>query len=397
MINFNISAGTVTPVNIPICGLVALVAIVMTAPALADPGNAGPPLRQFQDGVPLEDIQCTYGKVLMGSPSEMPVCLATGNVERLTGMGYSLVKQYWHTGHLADNSVTSEPAVPNDFFPRIEIIVPRATPIQEVMRVDIKYDYSPYGGNEFNPDEEDYKIPGTNRTIEFNGPHIAIRHSNHIEYVGEYEKTQHLTEMDVYGEGIETYTLVPPYNGNVKHSTSLEFRVKNPMLYDEEIFMISMDNSVAQQQQRIWYSSTNNDVLAMSTMPIYAEGQSDQYPKRGIWVSTGNFVHIPQPRLEPFSLDEFNEQPDELRKDFLAFMEHIGEKDQFLKKLAYINTTGIKGSNICHFSDPDLCDGMLAKLDEIPGYVNATGSFGDNATGGSSEQPRSTNSSSMDP
>ena len=50
-----------------------------------------PPLKQFKQGTPLDQIQCANNKTLMISPSEKPVCVDESTTENLENIGYARI------------------------------------------------------------------------------------------------------------------------------------------------------------------------------------------------------------------------------------------------------------------------------------------------------------------
>ena len=51
------------------------------------------PYKQFQNGTPLEQIQCRDSKVLMETNRAMPACVNDISVEKMTGLGWNPVQQ----------------------------------------------------------------------------------------------------------------------------------------------------------------------------------------------------------------------------------------------------------------------------------------------------------------
>ncbi len=288
----------------------------------------------------------------------------------------------------------AEPIHPNSAYPRVGIQIPVATPLEDVFRIDVKYDFSQY-------DSQGPFIPDLARKSFYDREDIfyerlvEVEHSNHIEYVGDYEKYRPYSNIDPYGEGLDNYSLILPYDGNIEYNISLEFRVNGTMLYDQEIFNLYMAHSIWQDLQQNWYSSTNDGVLAISPIPLCETDQGDLYPQRGEWIP--NAFPTVKPQREAVTFDNYHRQPEDFKKGLMDWLEYIGQKGQFLKKMAYINATGINGTNICFYSDPNICKGMIAKFDEIPAYIDAMDGAGGNATYGSTGQAVPANSSGMDP
>ena len=78
-------------IKIAMLGLAAVIAIgLLTVPAYADVSSSSP-LKQMKMGVPINEIQCIFGKVLMESPSGKPYCLSEGTAAKLADRGFSLV------------------------------------------------------------------------------------------------------------------------------------------------------------------------------------------------------------------------------------------------------------------------------------------------------------------
>ncbi len=269
-------------------------------------GRARSPLWQFQNGVPLEEIRCTHGRVLTESPSEKPACLTVCSAQKLADRGYTMITQYWNVDGSAGNNtlvrdgIPSGAAHPNSPYPRVEMRIPIITPLEDIFRIDIKYDYTTYNYladyyatynhieynntgygryRPFNPNSD--HVYSHNGEVIFASRLATFTHSNHIEYVGDYEKYRSGLWVDQYGEGLKNYKLIIPYDGNIEHNISLEFRVNGTMLYDQETFDLSMKHSIYQDFQKEWYSSTNNGVLTISPISLCETDQSDQYPQRG--------------------------------------------------------------------------------------------------------------------
>ena len=66
-----------------------LLAAALAAPALAYPGT---PLAQFGSGVPLVEVSCMDGRVLLESPRGTPACVMESSAEKLIGRGFAPVQ-----------------------------------------------------------------------------------------------------------------------------------------------------------------------------------------------------------------------------------------------------------------------------------------------------------------
>ncbi len=72
-------------------GLVILAIGLFTIPAFAETETILSPHKQFQNGTPLQEIQCRDSKVLMETNRGTPACVNENSVERLEGIGFEKV------------------------------------------------------------------------------------------------------------------------------------------------------------------------------------------------------------------------------------------------------------------------------------------------------------------
>ena len=73
--------------------LIAVLAIGLgTVSAFADTEATLSPLAQFDQGVPIGQIQCCNSKVLMESPKSTPACVFDRSVDRLVQIGFIIIE-----------------------------------------------------------------------------------------------------------------------------------------------------------------------------------------------------------------------------------------------------------------------------------------------------------------
>ena len=73
--------------------LIAILAIGLSAvSAFADTEAVLSPLAQFDQGVPIGQIQCSDSKVLMESPKGIPACVFDRSVDRLVQIGFTIIE-----------------------------------------------------------------------------------------------------------------------------------------------------------------------------------------------------------------------------------------------------------------------------------------------------------------
>ena len=73
--------------------LIAVLAIgLSTVSAFADTDTVLSPLAQFDQGVPIGQIQCSDSKVLMESPKGTPACVFDRSVDRLAQIGFVIIE-----------------------------------------------------------------------------------------------------------------------------------------------------------------------------------------------------------------------------------------------------------------------------------------------------------------
>ena len=253
-------------------------------------------------------IQCSEDKNPIQSPSGKTACVFDDTFARLLERGWSMptldeqniqtvgsvvpTTDTWNTRDLtipSDPDAMGEYIVLNSLFPIYEVEIPKTTPINDIMNITIRYDYSPRytfydteNPSEFDPANSQNLIslrPTVNG--EFIGPEVFFRHTKHLEMISDFPLVESAPPgTDYYGEGMYSYWITLPYNGNVPHTEQISFKVKKPMLYNQEEFHISMPSSES-PQPTTWYSSTNDGRLTISPVPIYAEGADDEFPQKG--------------------------------------------------------------------------------------------------------------------
>ena len=69
-------------------GLVVLAIGLSTIPAFAESETILSPYQQFQNGTPINQIQCTDSMILMESPRNTPACVNESSIEKLENKGF---------------------------------------------------------------------------------------------------------------------------------------------------------------------------------------------------------------------------------------------------------------------------------------------------------------------
>ena len=89
--------------------LIAVLAIGLgTVSAFADTEPVLSPLAQFNQGVPIEQIQCSDSKVLLESPNGTPACVFGSSVDLLVQMGFAVVDVQIDISNSLTNTVPEE-------------------------------------------------------------------------------------------------------------------------------------------------------------------------------------------------------------------------------------------------------------------------------------------------
>ena len=286
-------------------------------------------------------VRCSEDKNPIMSPSGKTACVFDDTFARLLERGWSMptldeqniqtvgsvvpTTDTWNTRDLAipsDPDAMGEYIVLNSLFPIYEVEIPKTTPINDIMNITIRYDYSPRytfydteNPSEFDPANSQNLIslrPTVNG--EFIGPEVFFRHTKHLEMISDFPLVESAPPgTDYYGEGMYSYWITLPYNGNVPHTEQISFKVKKPMLYNQEEFHISMPSSES-PQPTTWYSSTNDGRLTISPIPIYAEGADDEFPQKGIGKFNPPGYHKSEPGEGPISPDQIDSLAPEVQK-----------------------------------------------------------------------------------
>ena len=291
-------------------------------------------------------VRCSEDKNPIQSPSGKTACVFDDTFARLLERGWGVPEtnpnyakfeipssptdikyDVWNTRDLAspDQDMVLAPVSKDRLFPTIEIEIPKMTPINDTMTLTVRYDYSPRhvfhnseNMTEFNPKNVQNmvsRIPTVHG--EFVGPQFIIVHTKHMEMISDYPVIEYGTGYDYYGEGLHTYYVTLPYNGNIPHEAQISFRIKQPMLYNQEIFHLSTIENGLTDYNYEWYLSTNNDKLTISPFPIYAEGLDDsEFPHRGERGKNPDFPPTkPGPDAGPISLDDIDNLPESLQRE----------------------------------------------------------------------------------
>ena len=87
-------------------GLVVLAIGLSTIPAFAESETILSPYQQFQNGTPINQIQCRDSMILMESPRNTPACVNESSIEKLENKGFILVDVV-SVVELKSNSTTS--------------------------------------------------------------------------------------------------------------------------------------------------------------------------------------------------------------------------------------------------------------------------------------------------
>ncbi len=208
-----------------LCAVLAAAALLALAPGLpiyADSEPIKSPIKQYNAGVPLEQIQCLSAKILMESPSGGPVCAHKEMSLVLADRGFRPV--VWPAELLA--RYMEADATPGGGLPAISLGVEAAG--DGAIHMIIRYDYTGVadprktGRNIIGMDGPDLTYG------EFEGHQFRIIHSGAVELAGGHPTlTRHPAPGtafhgdDNWGNTIQYVTL--PYHGSVPHEETLRF------------------------------------------------------------------------------------------------------------------------------------------------------------------------------
>ncbi len=288
--------------------------------------------------------QCSEDKNPIMSPSGKLACVFDDTFAKLLERGWSMPTldeqniqtdgsvvptiDTWNTKDfvISHDPDTTPPLITIDrLFPLLEIEIPKSTPINDVMNITIHYDYSPRYNIFDNEEWTEFNPANLRNTIsirpnvygEFMGPEMYFRHTKHLEMISDFPLLERYPpSTDYYGEGLYSYWITLPYIGNIPHTEQISFKVKKPMLYDQEEFHMSMWHGIYPPIQTNWYSSTNDGRLTMSPVPIYFEGIFDEFPRRGQgeFNLSGQYT-IDKPGTESIDLDQIDSLVPDIQRE----------------------------------------------------------------------------------
>ncbi len=102
---YNLSNKLIT--RMTMLGLLILALSISTIPAFAETENLSP-YKQFNSGIPIDEIQCRDSKILLESPSGKPSCVNDTSVEKLNQRGFVEITTNYETSVLNSNVIESK-------------------------------------------------------------------------------------------------------------------------------------------------------------------------------------------------------------------------------------------------------------------------------------------------